>query len=395
MIPLVHNGGTPVQSPTHLLGKGFDLIIPGTHQDKVDIHLSGAEYQHISEFDSGRMLGYFTQKLKDQGFPWRIYDCVTKDDNVRRGEQLSEMEALQHLTQGTPVMFQPMRNLQLDLSSNSLSALAAAGKLGGNDMSSMSNMADISKNVAPGSKGVELKFGAPVVVSSTAHLKLLFQMYNPEEKINESNAVSKAAHELSYFTQKTMGSAYPWRFYKNCDGSRLWRMTKALVPGFVGGAAVGAAFGGVIGLPIGLFSGAWAVTKTLISYGAVLGGAYKAIDSARTASKGESINAVEALERVLEDKDVVFQETQMGSIGVPIFGKITWFSDHGKGSSISNTKALDTFYWMVNQAAKPEEPKKEEPPKPQSAPVVIIQDNRDFSRHNDITVMAEHARIRA
>ena len=132
--------------------------------------------------------------------------------------------------------------------------------------------------------------------------------------------------------------------------------------------------------PVGLFAGNWDVLKTLVTYGAVAGGAYKGLDSARVATKGVAVNAVEGLERVLEGKPVVLQQTQMRSVGVPIVGKVSWFSDYGKGSTIASTTDLDTFYYMQNQAAKlpseKEEPKKEEP----KQPIVIVN---EVTVHNE------------
>ncbi|MBM3462046.1 MAG: hypothetical protein FJX76_08095 [Armatimonadetes bacterium] len=359
--------------------------IPGGQHDKIDIHLSSDEYKNVAERDAARMLGYFTQKLQDAGFPWSLYDCTVDGEKVTSGKAISEIEALRKLRNNEHVLFQPMRNLQLNLSSESLGALAAAGAVGGQDMTHMTRVANFTKTaqVSPGSQGYELKFGAPVVVSTAGQLKLLYEMYNPEVKINENNAVGKAAHQLSYFTKETMGSPYPWRFFKESTENKIVRMARAAVPGLAGGALVGAGIGGMLGAPIALFTGNWTVAKTLATYGGMIGGAYKFFDSARTAAKGTPINAVEALSRVLDGQGVIFQETTMRSVGVPIIGKISWFSDHGEGSVISNPAELDTFFWMQNQAAKMPgtDPKKEEP-KPAPPQVIVIQDNRSYEQTN-------------
>jgi len=73
-------------------------------------------------------------------------------------------------------------------------------------------------------------------------------------------------------------------------------------------------------------------------------------------------------------------------VGVPIIGKISWFSDHGKGSNIASASELETFYYMQNQAAKmPGKPEEKPKPTPPQQIVVIqdnrIQDNRSYHQH--------------
>ena len=58
---------------------------------------------------------------------------------------------------------------------------------------------------------------------------------------------------------------------------------------------------------------------------------------------------------------------------LPVVGKISWFADHGKGSSINSVEDLNTFYYMQSGAELPKAPvapKKAEPP----APTVLVVD---------------------
>src|SRR5690606_933344 len=136
------------------------------------------------------------------------------------------------------------------------------------------------------------------------------------------NSIGKAAHQLTYFTQKTLGGAYPWRFYAKADDNVVSRVLKAALRRGAAGALVGAGLGAVVGGPVGLFTGSWVALKTLAGFGALAGGLFGAVDASRVAAKGVELNAVQTLESVLEGKPVTFQETQMRSIGVPVLGKI-------------------------------------------------------------------------
>lgn len=325
--------------------------LPSTGREKIDIHLEGEEYRRISDLEASRLLGYFTQKMQEQGFPWKLEK--PGEGLLGRKRTISELEALDRLKKGQPVLFQPRRNLQLDLSPNSLDALAAAGSVAGTGLNGVSRVADLSKKtrIDAGQQGFELDFGAPVTVSSYGELKLLAQMYNPDLKPAQDNAVGRAAHQLSYFTKKTLGTPHPWRFYKK-GGNAALRLLKAFVKNGLSGAVVGGLVGGMIGVPIGLFTGQWGIAQALAAAGAALGGAFRGVDAARVAAKGQGIHAVEALERILEGKPVVFQETQMRSIKVPLFGTVSWFSDYHKGSEISNLEELETFYYMQDQDAE-------------------------------------------
>lgn len=361
--------------------KGISLFdgLPGGH-DRLDIHLDGDEYKNFKPNEGASMLGYFTQTLQDAGFPWKVHAATEKSDGTfKRGSEMSEMDAIKNLKAGKPVMLQPMRNLQLDLSSGSIGALAAAGSISGGEMASVNKVAAFSKDakVSGGNQGLELRFGEPVVISSMGELKLLFQMYNPNEKIKGKSDTAEAAHHLSYFTAKTAGSAYPWRFFVKDEGSPVGRVAKALVKQTATGALVGGAAGALLGAPIGIFARDWKFVAGVATVVAGIGGLRGAFDAVRTASKGKPINAVDALQRVLNNQDVVFQETHARSIGVPILGSVSWFSDHGKGSTISSPEELETYFYMQSQTELPKPEKKEEKKeeKPEPARTIVIDNS--------------------
>ena len=345
--------------------------------EKLDVHLGSAEYQNVPDLAAAKMLGHFTQTMQNQGYPWRLHaaDPAPGEDGFKKGESVGDLEALQRLKKGEGVLMQPMRDLQLDLSSGSLTALAAAGTLAGAQAGTLSTVAEASKNtqVSAGSQGFSVKFGEPLVINSIAELKLLNQMYDSEQKVEGATETAKAAHQFAYFTQKTIGSAYPWRFYTKDDGNTALRVAKSTAKGLLSGAAVGGVVAGAVGALLALGFRNWNYLTGAAGIGAAIGAARGGYDAARTSLKGNPVNAVEALERVISGEEVVFQESRTRSVGLPIVGKIAWFSDHGKGSSVKSVDDLNTFYYMQSGAELPKapEPKKEEKP---AAPSVVVID---------------------
>ena len=363
---------TPKRAPKQSTSAA-DLIGLGSSAANIDVYVGGEEYQNISERDGAKMLGYFTQAMQAQGFPWRLQESTQEglQGKLTGKKSMADIDALRRLQKGQPVIFQPMRNLQLDLSSDSLGAIAAAGSLGaGQEMTSMSRLATITKNtrVTPGSQGVELSHGEPVLVRNLSELKLLYQMYNPEEKIKTKDPVARAAHQLSYFNQQA--GDYGWRFFQKDDSNSFGRMSKAFYRNSLRGAAMGVAVGAMIGLPVGIITQSLRNGLLALGAGTAAFSLYSGVEGVRTASKGKPLNTVEALDTILKDKPLQIQETQMRGIGVPVLGKISWFSDRGKDSTITGAKELDTFYWMQNQAAKPEET-----PAPPPPPSTVYIDN--------------------
>lgn len=348
--------------------------------EKLELHLDSPEYQGISDLEAANMLGHFTQTMQNQGYPWKLRAAhQLPSGEFKRGEEISDLDGLNRLKRGEAILLQPMRDLQLDLSTGSITAIAAAGSVAGTNLAGLKQVADYSKTaqVSGGNQGLSVKFGEPVPIENFAQLKLLHQMYDPAEKIEATSSTAKAAHQLSYFTQKTVGSAFPWRFYQKDDSNPLVRVASHTVKGALAGAAVGGALAGAFGAILAFGFRDWSYLTGAAAVGAAVGGLSGGYESARTSVKGTPVNAVEALEKVLNNKQVIFQESRARSINVPILGKISWFSDQGKGSKVHNPDELNTLYYMQSQEELPKapEPKKEEKPAPQ---VVFI----DNSVHN-------------
>ena len=73
--------------------------------DKLDIHLGGDEYQNIPDLAAAKMLGHFTQTMQNQGYPWRIHSAEADGEKgFRKGELLSDLDALNRLRKGQPVL---------------------------------------------------------------------------------------------------------------------------------------------------------------------------------------------------------------------------------------------------------------------------------------------------
>ena len=356
--------------------------------DKLDVHLDQPEYKDINELEAANMLGHFTQTMQNAGYPWRLQAAESTDKGgYKKGEKISDFEALNRLKKGQAVLMQPMHDLQLDLSAGPFTAIAAASSVAATDTTGLTKVANYSKNaqVNAGSQGVSLKFGEPIIVEDFAQLKLLHQMYDPTDKIEGKSETAKAAHQFSYFTQKAVTSAFPWRFYVKDGSNTLLRVGKRTLTGTGGGALVGGIVGGVFGGLLGLAMGD---VGTYALGGAAVGGTGGALkggyDGLRTSLKGTPINAVEALENVLNDKEVYFQESRARSINVPIVGKISWFTDNGKASSINDPEQLNTFYYMQSQEDLPKPAKKEEKkkPEPQKPSVVMIDQSINTHHHH-------------
>jgi hypothetical protein len=370
--PLAHQ---PVRPPKPApKNSALESIGLGTSVANIEVYLDGDEYKNIDEHSAARMLGHFTQAMQAQGFPWRLYASSKEGltGKLTGTKTLSDMDALRRLQRGEAVLFQPMRNLQLDLSSDSLGAIAAAGTLSpGSDMSSVSRLAALSKNtrVSPGSQGYELKHGEPVEVKNLAELKLLYQMYRPEETISTKNPVARAASQLAYFNQQQ--GDYGWRFYQKDQSNALGRIAKQMYQNGLKGAAMGAAVGAMVGIPLGLVTQSLKNFLLAVAAGSGAFALYGGAEGARTAAKGKPLNTVAALDAVLKKQPLEFQETQMRSVGVPVLGKVSWFTDRGANNTVSSPQELETLYWMQNQAAKqPEEPK----PTPPAPPTTVIID---------------------
>lgn len=365
--------------------------------DKLNIHLDSPEYQNIQDLEAANMLGHFTQTMQNNGYPWKLRAAEKlPSGEYKNGGAVSDLEALNRLKKGEALLLQPMRDLQLDLSSGSITAIAAAGSVASTDLTGLSRVAAYSKNaqVSAGSQGLSVKFGEPVVIENYSQLKLLHQMYDPAEKIQTTSPTAKAAHQFSYFTQKTVSSAFPWRFYEKDESNPILRVSKHTVKGALTGAAVGGALAGVLGAVMAFGFKDWSYLSGAAAVGATIGGVSGGWESARTSLKGTPVNAVEALEKVLGNKEVVFQESRARSINVPIIGKISWFSDLGQGSKIESPDQLNTFYYMQSQDELPKapEPKKKEEKKPEPSVVVIDQSVHHHYQSNPtkVVIFDEH-----
>ncbi|MBI2265901.1 MAG: hypothetical protein HYU64_12125 [Armatimonadetes bacterium] len=310
--------------------------------DRAHLFPEGESYRNISRAEAAGMIGYFTQKLQGTGFPWSL--AMPYKYGINTGA--SELEALHRLQIGQEVLFCPKRVLNFDLSAKGLKSASVMAT----PLAPLEKASDFStkSDVAPETEGIEVPFGAPTAVHNFAELKLLYEMHNPEVKVSEKNEMGKAANWLSYFTQKTKDTSYPFRFYSKKDGVLETVARESLKSGVVG-ALVGAAAGAVLGGPAGVSMG--------FNLGGMLAGAQKGALASGVISgllgacggvKGKEINAFEVLDFILKEEPVLFQEKKKHGIGLPIIGKLTWYTDYGKGNEIRNLKQLEEYHNMQN-----------------------------------------------
>lgn len=337
-----------------ILAKGYDKIkdgikvtldefIPGRKYSSVEINTDLPEYQNVTQDDAAKMLGYFTQKMEGQGFPWALH--MPKQGSLGRMKQIGEFEALNKLEKGESVVFQPKRVIGLGFN---------PPQLKGKDITGQENKGKFDMK----SGGMEVKFGVPVEIKNKGELKFLYQLYNPDVKIEEieGNEMREAARELSFFTKGTMASQYPWKMYKN-EGkfSKAWQMTKSAAKKGLIGAAIGAAVTSIFSVPAIAF-GATATGPIGLAVGAAVGATIGIYCGLKGNRRGTEMNVFESLARLNEKEPVYFQEKKKREIGISIpfpigiqLGSLSTYSDHGEGSTISDLKELKLFHKIQEQ----------------------------------------------
>lgn len=328
--------------------------------EELDLHLDGEEYKNIDRAEAAGLLGHFTHTLPDQGYPWEIRDAQAclQEGNFIKGKPLSDLEVLKGLSSGEPVVMQPMRELQLDLSAEGLTATAAAGRALGTGGAVLEQAAQFSNavGVSAGSQGVAIPHGEAVVIHNLGELKLLRQLHDSEEEIKGESLASRVAHQFSDFTQKKSHATH-WRFYRP-NQAKLGRVISDTVRGVVNGGLVGVAIGGALGAVLGVAQGNFQMLARGAVIGAAAGGIKNGLVSARDATKGEPVSCLQAFEDVLQEQTVVFQRSKGRSVSLPLVGKVCWFQDNGKGSSVSGPEDLESLYLMHSDpSTEPEEKK--------------------------------------
>jgi hypothetical protein len=222
----------------------------------------------------------------------------------------------------------------MEVTTDTLDSLSPAGALGsGNDMP------DLHETVLhPGFLGLEASYGKPVELNSIAELKLLHDLYAAGPEIPVNDRTTDTIDSLSTFTRQRDTTA--WRFYNQEARPSILGQTWETLKGVGGGLLLGAALGGVIGGPLGLWTESWSTFLGLTTAGAAWFGQQRGREAWQESQKGQPLNALETLDRVLNDKPTVIQKTQLRSVGLPVLGKFTWHTDYGPGASVANSEEL-------------------------------------------------------
>lgn len=324
----------------------LDEFIPGRKYSKVDITTDNPNYTDVSKDDAAVMMGYFTQKMEEQGFPWAVYK--PKTGFIGGKKRLGEFEALMRLEKGEPVIFQPNRVIGLGFNPPQYKTKDATGQ-------------DSAGKIDVKAGGMEVRFGVPVEIKNKSELKFLYELYNPDIKIEDvkDDKLRSASRELAFFTKGTMAGQYPWKMYKN-EGSlkKAWNMVKSGAKSAVGGGVIGAVLTSVFTIPAMVLGAAGGPVG--VAAGAGIGAAIGAVLGARNNRRGTEINAFEALARLKDEKPVYFQEKKKREIGLSIpfpigiqLGSISSYTDHGEGSEIQNLKELKLFHTIQEHKEEP------------------------------------------
>lgn len=328
----------------------LDEFIPGRKYSKVDIKTDNPNYTEVSKDDAAVMIGYFTQKMEEQGFPWAVYKPNTGFVGGKKG--IGEFEALMRLEKGESVVFQPNRVIGLGFNPPQFKTKDAAGQ-------------ESQGKVDMKAGGMEVHFGVPVEIKNKAELKFLYELYNPDIKIEDvkGDKLRSASRELAFFTKGTMAGQYPWKMYKN-EGAlkKVWNMVKGGAKSAVGGGVIGAIVTSVFTIPamaLGATGGPIGVAA-----GVAIGAAIGAFLGVKDNRRGTEINAFETLARLKDNQPVYFQEKKKREIGLSIpfpigiqLGSLSSYTDHGEGSEIQNLDELKLFHSIQEQKEEPEEKK--------------------------------------
>jgi hypothetical protein len=120
---------------------------------------------------------------------------------------------------------------------------------------------------------------------------------------------------------------------KNEEDGKVWRVIKGTLSKGTTWALVGAGVGAIIGGVSGIVAQQLASSALLglngIAAAAAAGGLGAGIaggiKGGKSALVGEEISSFEALDRVLTDKPVVFQQEKVNTINIPVFGPHDYF----------------------------------------------------------------------
>ena len=320
---------------------------------EVNFYLNSAAYNNISKEEGFKMLGYFTEKCQKGGYPWKL---LKPGGIMKKGKEISIMEAADRMSRGDTVMMQPMRVMNLDLSPTALATVAGAANPVGATVVAMGELTKKTK-VSTTPVGHEAHFGAPVKIDNFGELKLLTELYDPEVKPVAGEKVSEAADELGKFVQ-TVNSNYPWKTMKNESEGKAWRVIKGSIGKGIKWGLIGAGIGVVIAGVGGVIAeklvssvsgfGLQGITAAAAAGG---GGGLVAgsIIGGKRAMTGEDISAFEALSRVMDGKPILLQKQSMRSFGVPILGSHKYFVPHGKPNIIKGEEDLKLISNIIDQ----------------------------------------------
>ncbi len=330
----------------------------------IDIEQHLPSDQAVERPQGLKLMGYFARQLNDIGYPWRFYSADHVKENVfRRGQQMDPLTALNALEREEPVYFEPRRNLEVNIDPAGLKTVAGAG-IAPTAIEKAASLAE-TYAVKPGTLGVEINFGTPMVLKSLEELQLLHRTFNPDKEFEGSGPVSKAANELAFFVKDSLTSDKPWRFYKKSESGAIGRVTRAaLNEGFRGGLFAAAA-GGVALAALAFISKSYEPFQWLPTIG-LAGAGVTGFMAGKDAAKGQPVSHFEALDSLLDGESVYFQRQNKFSLGsVPVVNSWAFYFDRGPATEVTSPEQLEEFHLIHNKDAvikKPEEPPKEDSP---------------------------------
>ncbi|MCL5054421.1 MAG: hypothetical protein M1169_00535 [Firmicutes bacterium] len=299
-------------------------------------------YQNISSEDVSRYLNYLFVAETKKGFPWYAYRPAEKGS---KRAPISPLEVYTRMESGKPIAFSRKQKVAFAMGDLALSAVALGPQ------SAMANLAQqsISGGWQPKMMDREQSTAPEIYIPNKAYLKLLYQIHSGDIPKDASSEVVKTAKDLSVFIKKGKSSSYffefhvPERKWKDKLGSAFKAFDHDAVHSAmlgVGLGAVGSLFGGFLGHTLVAMMGGYLITMVGgAALGALIGGLRSAMKS-WDRSNGKKIHELDAMDRLLKEQPVNFQEDEFKSYNIPLVGTYASTKLHSQPSKVSNTKEL-------------------------------------------------------
>jgi hypothetical protein len=320
------------------------------------------EYKDISPEDVSKYLNYLFVEETKKGFPWYAY---RPPENGAKRAAISPFEVFQRMESGKPITLIRKQKVAFAMGDLILSAAAMGPKVAGLGASgALGNVAaqSISGGWQPKMMDREKTTAPEIYIPNKAYLKLLYQIHTGTLSKKDSSEIANSGKDLSVFIRKGKSSIYFWEYHiperkwKDKLGSAFKAFDhdaahSAMVG--IGIGALGGLLGGVLGPGIiGILGGYALATACGAGVGALIGGLRSAI---RTWDRknGKQIHELDALDRIISNQPVNFQEDEFKSYNIPLVGTYASNKLHSQPNRVTNEKELSILAATMSDLEHP------------------------------------------